>query len=168
VRAVALYRAHCGQIMRPPAIIVGVTGTRALSYAHPPGSRAHICAYAVAVEWTPQEIKNRRAAKGWDQHRLAAELGVSRRAITNWETGQAEPRGENRRRLDAALGDTPQPDISLQGATDAQFVAELARRLAIRGNPPGVPEQDLWWPRSNPQAQLPPGDPTAATGTQEG
>lgn len=101
----------------------------------------------MAVDWTPTEIKNRRAAKGWDQTQLAAELGVSRRAITNWETGQADPRGENRRRLDAVLGDTPQPDISLQGATDAQFVAEMARRLARPANSPQLPEEDLWWPR---------------------
>lgn len=120
------------------------------------------------MEWTPQEIKNRRLAKGWDQDRLASELGVSRRAITNWETDKAEPRGENRRRLDAVLGDTPQPDISLQGASDAQFIAEMARRLALRGAPPGLPEGDLWWPRTHPQDQQPPGDPDPAAGTQEG
>ena len=168
MRIASLCCAYDGQTVPRPAILSNVTGTQELSYVHLATGHAHICAYSVAVEWTPQEIKSRRAAKGWDQNQLAAELGVSRRAITNWETGQAEPRGENRRRLDAILGDTPQPDISLQGATDAQFIAEMARRLAIRGNPPGVPEEDLWWPRSSPQAQMPTSDTDNATGTQEG
>jgi transcriptional regulator with XRE-family HTH domain len=112
----------------------------------------------VAVEWTPQEIKSRRIARGWDQNQLAAELGVSRRAITNWETGNAEPRGENRRRLDTILGDTPQPEVSLQGASDAQFIAEMARRLAQRDNSPTLPAEDLWWPRAHPQGAEPLGD----------
>jgi transcriptional regulator with XRE-family HTH domain len=145
-----------------------VTGTHELRYAHPPTVRAHICAYSVAVEWTPKEIKNRRLAKGWDQDQLAAELGVSRRAITNWETNKAEPRGENRRRLDAVLGDAPQPDVTLQGASDAEFVAEMARRLAFRGQPASLPTEDLWWPRTHPQAQEPPGDPDETDNAQQG
>jgi transcriptional regulator with XRE-family HTH domain len=168
VRITSLCSAHSGQIVRLPAILAGVTGTKQISYDHPPPGREHICAYSIAVEWTPQEIKNRRLAKGWDQDRLATELGVSRRAITNWETGSADPRGKNRRRLDDVLGDTPQPETSLQNATDAQFIAELARRLALRAQPPQLPGDDLWWPRTHPQGQEPPGDPDDASGAQEG
>lgn len=144
--------------MRGPAILSVVTGIRQVNYAHLGGRGEHICAYPVAVEWTPQEIKSRRIARGWDQNQLAAELGVSRRAITNWETGNAEPRGENRRRLDTILGDTPQPEVSLQGASDAQFIAEMARRLAQRDNSPTLPAEDLWWPRAHPQGAEPLGD----------
>lgn len=135
-----------------------MTGIRELCHAYPPARHEHICAYSGVVEWTPTEIKTRRSAKGWDQDRLAAELGVSRRAITNWETGRAEPRGENRRRLDAVLGDTPQPDVTLQGASDAQFLAEMARRLAQRDSTPQLPTEDMWWPRAHPQAAEPLGD----------
>lgn len=127
-----------------------------------------ICAYPVPVDWTGQEIKNRRLARGWDQARLAAELGVSRRAVTNWENGHAEPRGENRRRLDAVLGDAAQQDVTLQGATDAQFIAELARRLARTATPPGLPEEDLWWPRSQPKDGQPARGESPIRGDRQG
>lgn len=153
--------------MPSPATMVDVTGNQGLNYAHLPDSRAHICAYAVAVDWTPQKIKNRRTAKGWDQNRLATELGVSRRAITNWETGQADPQGKNLRRLDAVLGDAPQPDVSLQGASDAEFIAEMARRLAQRDSAPQLPTEDLWWPRAHPQDVEPLGDRNTP-GAQQG
>lgn len=166
MRTASLFAAQGGQRVRSPAILSHVTGTQELIHAHLPPSREHISAYCGPVEWTPREIKNRRVAKDWDQDRLAKALGVSRRAITNWETGKAEPRGENRRRLDAVLGDTPQPDISLQGATDAQFVAEMARRLAQRTNPAQLPKNDLWWPRNHPQDAEPLADPPGATEAQ--
>src|SRR4051812_44349581 len=105
VRTMSLFGTRSGQNLLPPAILSNVTGTRQVNYAHPPPRSEHFCAYSVAVEWTPQEIKNRRLAKGWDQDQLARELGVSRRAITNWETGAADPRGKNRRALDTVLGD---------------------------------------------------------------
>ena len=128
-----------------------MTGIQQIIHAHLPPGDEHICAYSVAVEWTPQEIKARRLARGWDQARLARELGISRRAITNWETGKAEPRGENRRRLDAVLGDAPERDVTLRGATDAEFIAELARRLArtASADTPAarLPDEDLYWPR---------------------
>lgn len=168
MRTASLFCARGGQTVRSPAILSGVTGTEQLSYAHLPPGREHICAYSVAVEWTPQEIKTRRIARGLDQAQLAEALGISRRALTNWENGHAEPRGENRRRLDTVLGDAQQPDVSLQGASDAQFIAEMARRLSLRSQPPRLPEDDLWWPRTHPQANQPPGDHDNAPGAQEG
>lgn len=37
---------------------------------------------------TPHDLKRRRVALGWSQHRLAQELGVNRSTITKWESGQ--------------------------------------------------------------------------------
>lgn len=117
---------------------------------HPPGSREHICAYAGPVQWTRSEIKRRREAKGLSQEQLAQAIGVSRRAITNWETGQAEPRGRNLRGLERMLGDEPVPDVLLRDATDLQFVAEMLRRLSAvaTGTPSDqgdVSKDDLFW-----------------------
>jgi transcriptional regulator with XRE-family HTH domain len=91
------------------------------------------------VQWTPHEIKKRRAAKGLDQTELgellAEALGedkpVSRRAITNWEQGHATPRGKYLHALDQVLGSEPSSDdVTLSRATYMQLLAELAKRYA--------------------------------------
>lgn len=108
----------------------------------------HFCAYPLRVDWTPDEIRRRRDAKGLSQEELGQRLGehldkpVSRRAITNWETGVAMPHGRNLRALDLVLGDQPtgdDPPLSL--ADDLELLAEIARRMASRrvrdgGTPP--------------------------------
>jgi transcriptional regulator with XRE-family HTH domain len=133
-----------------------MTGTLRESNIHPGRWDAHKCAYSSAVHWTPQEIRRRRNAKGWSQSEAAAAVGVSRRAITNWETGVARPSGSNVEALDRALGDAPVAEPTLRGATDLEFAAEVMRRLGLRstpgtdgadGAPVELPAEDLAWPR---------------------
>jgi transcriptional regulator with XRE-family HTH domain len=91
----------------------------------------HFCAYAVRVEWTRAELKRRRGAKGLSQQELADALGVSRRAVTNWETGRAEPSGRYLQALDRVLGASNETnDVALASATNMDLLAELARRFA--------------------------------------
>jgi transcriptional regulator with XRE-family HTH domain len=121
---------------------------------HPLGRSEHFCAYPVRVEWTPEEIRRRRDARGLSQQDLADALQVSRRAITNWETGAAEPRGKSLRGLDRVLGDTTTPETSLRDATVLELLAELAGRYAAleaathRGDqsaPAGEPQRYTWY-----------------------
>lgn len=39
---------------------------------------------------TPADLKDARHALGWSQTRLAEELGVSRRIVQYWESGEQE------------------------------------------------------------------------------
>jgi transcriptional regulator with XRE-family HTH domain len=127
---------------------------------HPPGRNEHFCAYPVRVEWTPEEIRRRRDARGLSQQDLADALQVSRRAITNWETGAAEPRGKSLRGLDRVLGDTTTPETSLRDATVLELLAELAGRYAAleaathRGDQPaGEPRRYTWYKDDAPTAR---------------
>jgi len=133
----------------------GMTGTAHMTISHPPPQHEHKCAYSSAVTWPPGEIRRRRNAKGWSQDDLAEALGVSRRAVTNWETGVARPSGANLDALDQALGDAPLPEPTLRGATDLEFAAELLRRLGVNTGPDAgpveLPAEDLAWPRRKPR-----------------
>jgi len=101
----------------------------------PPHGREHSCAYAVRVDWTPEEIRRRRDTQGLSQEDLAKALGVSRRAVTNWETGAAVPGGKNLRGLDRVLGDPPRADDpTLSQADFLELLAEIARRYARAAN----------------------------------
>lgn len=88
--------------------------------------------YRAVVRWTPETIRDRREALGWTQQQLADALGVSLRSVTAWERGEATPRrlsDLNRVLGPAQPGSTAPP---LDKASDAELVAELARRLAAR------------------------------------
>lgn len=98
---------------------------------HASSRSAHFCAYSVRVDWTPDEIRRRRNERGLSQEELADALQVSRKAVTNWENGAAEPRGKNARALDRVLGDSPTaPEVSLRDASLMDLLAEIARRFA--------------------------------------
>lgn len=129
-----------------------MTGTLRELIDHPDRWRAHKCAYSSAVHWPPKEIRERRRGLGMLQAELAAVLGVSRRAVTNWETGKARPSGANLDALDAVLGAAPIPEPTLTGASDMQLAGEFLRRLGLRsaqdGQPVKLPGDDLGWPRS--------------------
>jgi transcriptional regulator with XRE-family HTH domain len=116
----------------------------------------------VRVEWTPEEIRRRRDARGLSQQDLADALQVSRRAITNWETGAAEPRGKSLRGLDRVLGDTTTPETSLRDATVLELLAELAGRYATleavthrsdQPAPADVPRRYTWYKDDAPTAR---------------
>ncbi|HEY9354643.1 MAG TPA: helix-turn-helix transcriptional regulator [Nocardioides sp.] len=103
------------------------------------------------MDWTPEEIRRRRLAKGYrSQRALATELGVSLKAVTNWETGVGEPSAANIRRLDEVLGTTVTSAVPLSEATDSQLLAEIANRLSRSATPHGdLPEplkHDGRWP----------------------
>jgi transcriptional regulator with XRE-family HTH domain len=117
----------------------------------------HICAYPARVEWTRAEIRRRRELKGLSQAELARRLNLSRRAITNWETGSSEPRGANLRALERELGDAPTPAIALADASDIELLGELARRLATaqrtHASSDGPPERFKWSTADAPTAR---------------
>jgi len=108
--------------------------------------------YSSRVEWTPDEIRRRRHIRGLNQEELADLLGVSRSIINKWELGERHPGGASIRKLERELLDVSADEPTLSGATDVEFMAELARRLsrtAERGERAtgGLPTQDLDWPR---------------------
>lgn len=119
----------------------------------PTSRNEHYCAYSVRVDWTPDEIRRRRNERGLSQEELAETLQVSRRAVTNWETGAAEPRGKSIRGLDRVLGDTSTaPEVSLRGATLMDLLAEIARRFAEAERSPTErigPAERLKFPRAD-------------------
>ena len=49
-------------------------------------------------------IKNCRQSAGLSQEKMAELVGVSRQAVTKWETGQTSPSTENLFRLAEILG----------------------------------------------------------------
>lgn len=105
---------------------------------HASSRSAHFCAYSVRVDWTPDEIRRRRNERDLSQEELADALQVSRKAVTNWENGVAEPRGKNARALDRVLGDTTTaPEVSLRDASLMQLLAEIATRFAEAERAPG-------------------------------
>jgi len=55
---------------------------------------------------SPQGLRAAREARGWTQDHLAAELGVTRAAVSTWEVGTSLPGGPSRRLL-AQLFEVP-------------------------------------------------------------
>ena len=53
-----------------------------------------------------ERIAALRKRQGFSQEALAERLGVSRQAVSRWETGTARPDAENLARLSQALGVT--------------------------------------------------------------
>lgn len=109
------------------------------------------------MQWTPAEIRRRREAAGFtSQTQLADALGVSRRAVTNWETGKADPRGSHLRALERILGDAPAPEVTLADASDVELIAEFARRLSRNTRSDQAPNRTVTeaanerisWPKS--------------------
>lgn len=54
------------------------------------------------MDWS-EEIRRRREEKHLSQEELAEAVGVSRQAVSKWESGAAQPTGANRRALLQAL-----------------------------------------------------------------
>jgi transcriptional regulator with XRE-family HTH domain len=69
-----------------------------------------------------RQIKAKRKAAGLSQAALAETVGVTQAAVSNWETGRAEPRKEQLRALELffsgepiADGSSPSQDYGLSG-----------------------------------------------------
>jgi transcriptional regulator with XRE-family HTH domain len=81
----------------------------------------------------PTEIVAARGRRGWSQTRLAHEVGVSLKAIQQWESGAVTPHRGNEARLAAVLLDTaPSEADPFAGRSDLELIAELTRRAARR------------------------------------
>lgn len=77
-----------------------------------------------------QQISDARQRAGLTQQDLATKVGVSLRTVGNWERGATVPRSRMHA-LRAALSDhLGEPsDIGLRAASDAELLAEIARRF---------------------------------------
>lgn len=117
---------------------------------------------AAAEVPTGQQIRRAREARRWTQEDLARELGVGTRSIGRWERGEAVPRsaiGALQQVL--GLGDetsTQPPHVpSVTEASNAELIAELARRLAQNRSEgdiaPVRPPERLRWPKSSAPSQ---------------
>lgn len=53
-----------------------------------------------------ENIRQKRKASGLSQEQLAEQMGVSRQAVTKWESGQSAPSTENLIRLSKLLNTT--------------------------------------------------------------
>ena len=82
-----------------------------------------------------EKIYNCRRKAGWSQEELAARLGVSRQAVSKWETGDAEPELSKLRLLSQVLGVSTDWLLSEDGGeavaedTAAQARPELSEQL---------------------------------------
>lgn len=150
------------------ATLPGMTGTTCAAGNHAHARHAHMPAYSSQVEWTAAEIKKQRLLRGWEQTEAAAKLGVGRRTLSSWETGEASPQLTGRAALNRVYG-PPGETVILTRADDMQLLEEFMRRIRQRGghsveamrlvadlahllaaSSPHLPDRDLEWPRRTP------------------
>lgn len=79
------------------------------------------------------QIKEARNRAGMTQQELAIKIGVTLRTVGNWERGATVPRDREPRLREVLAGylHTGQPPapVDISQATDAQILAEVARRF---------------------------------------
>ncbi|MBD2760045.1 helix-turn-helix transcriptional regulator [Yimella sp. cx-573] len=78
---------------------------------------------------TGDTIRLARQRAGWSQQELAEKVGVSMRSIGNYERGDSIPRNRMPVLEEVLAPYTGGAGPSLQGASDAQLLAEIARRF---------------------------------------
>lgn len=78
---------------------------------------------------TGPEIKAARERAKLTQAQLASRIGVGLRTVGNWERGETVPKNRMAA-LEALLLPNDDP---LRGASDAELLAEVARRFAQHG-----------------------------------
>ncbi|HEX3350951.1 MAG TPA: helix-turn-helix transcriptional regulator [Acetobacteraceae bacterium] len=85
---------------------------------------------AQAAESVGHRIRSTRVERGWTQDQLAAEVGVSRSAVAQWETDRAGQVRGNLSRIAEALGVTV--EYLLHGAASrAPSLAATGDELAL-------------------------------------
>lgn len=76
-----------------------------------------------------QQINSARQRAGLTQQQLAELVGVSLRTVGNWERGATVPR-DREHAIRAVLSiDHDVHDVGLRAASDAELLAEIARRF---------------------------------------
>jgi len=79
-------------------------------------------------------VRQARERAQLTQEQLAKLLGVSARTIGNWERGETVPRNRAAA-VQAALGLDEEEGPLLRQASDAELLAEVARRMSERTRP---------------------------------
>lgn len=82
-----------------------------------------------------EEIRQARERSGLTQSELAQRIGVSMRTVGNWERGESVPRNREGAIKVALADQLTKPDqeqrpTPLQAASDAELLAEIARRFS--------------------------------------
>lgn len=86
---------------------------------------------------TGKQIKDARERAQLTQQELASKIGVGMRTIGNWERGETVPKNRMAA-LEAFFTDTravasqSADDDPIRSASDAELLAELQRRAALR------------------------------------
>lgn len=75
------------------------------------------------------QIREARERAGLTQQELATRLGVTLRTIGNWERGATVPKNRQAA-IRAFLAPRDAPEPGLHSASDAELLAEIARRFA--------------------------------------
>lgn len=114
-----------------------MTGTTCEAGNPAAARHAHIPAYSARVEWTAAEIKKQRLLRGWEQAEAAEKLGVGRRTLSSWETGEASPQLTGRAALERVYGPPARDTVLLSQATPLQLIAELIRQFREHEGPGG-------------------------------
>lgn len=87
-----------------------------------------------------RRIRHEREGRGWDQARLADELGVTQQTVSRWERGASRPRPDMAARITALLQlapDTVQPrSVTGTAARTAGPVRPLLTVLPLADLPP--------------------------------
>ena len=106
-------------------------------------------------------MRDARVAAGWTQEQLADRLGVTLRTVGNWE--RANPPAASQARLRAVLRDhlDEAGEPPLRSVSDAELLAEIARRFTRSARPQEVEHG----PQSAPMTERHPGEVTAPADT---
>ncbi len=83
----------------------------------------------VQYETSARRIKQVLYELGWNQSRLAKEIGVSAQAVQLWAKGKSRPNGPNLTRLS-----------EVTGKPEAWFFSEEMPQKASIGSPPPIPD----------------------------
>lgn len=85
-----------------------------------------------------EKIYNCRRKAGWSQEELAARLGVSRQAVSKWETGDAEPEVSKLRLLSQVFGVSIDWLLSEDGGETASDSTAAQARPELSEQLPGI------------------------------
>lgn len=84
---------------------------------------------------TGQQIRDARERASLTQEQLAQLVGVTHRTVGNWERGASVPRNRlaKVREVLPHIDDQDDRNVDLRSASDAEVLAEIARRFARTG-----------------------------------